>query len=406
MSVFRIVKEPTYHLLDDPFLQFAEKAERPTMIQRRPEWLVMVALSVLTLVGLTFGIRMFSPMNAKVERAMFAVGLKVIDPSGRPVTGAHIVLAGKTIGATDAYGEWRRFMKVPLGRTLAISVRKRVDGQHWLTAEKNFAVPAALPKDGEPELKGKIALRVDADPATNVATKASVPSAASTVMAAVPKATKPLVEPIPQTIRLIWAPYADKSDRTMAEHDRQLVETVTGEFKVAARDSGLKLAEQKPTMTFRVSLVKNTAAKGTSARSGPLFLLSDLTAGPTGGAIVRAMPSQSKLMAKSLAIAIRQLQSMRSGEGLGDNWEQFTVPSPMPLGHARTLFVGGLQARIGTDGMATYLGLRGILAQVIVVEGGQVIYRGKITPGTSDKVQSLVEYNASSRPTTQLAVSR
>ena len=95
-----------------------------------------------------------------VPYAYFEV--KAIDPDGRPVAGATVKEGGKIVGVTDSFGEWRRFMPVTPGATVMLELSKKtLTGT--LTAVKNLAVPPALPKSGDLELSGSVALQRAAD---------------------------------------------------------------------------------------------------------------------------------------------------------------------------------------------------------------------------------------------------
>jgi hypothetical protein len=123
-----------------------------------------------------------NPANGAMPYAYFE--LRAIDPDGRPVAGATVERAQDTLGITDSYGEWRRFMRVRLGETVAISIKKKTSSG-YLVAIKNLAVPAALPREGELEVKGSVQL-------THAAGRAGTPPINSATHAAHFKKTAPL----------------------------------------------------------------------------------------------------------------------------------------------------------------------------------------------------------------------
>jgi hypothetical protein len=95
----------------------------------------------------------FSP---ELVYAYFEV--RAVDQTGRPVAGAVVKNAGKKVGTTDSFGEWRRFMRVPLGTTVPITLMKSVGKSDVLYATKNFAVPPAKPERSDVEIRASIQL--------------------------------------------------------------------------------------------------------------------------------------------------------------------------------------------------------------------------------------------------------
>jgi len=97
----------------------------------------------------------FSQPN--LEYAYFEV--RALDSDGRPIAGAVVKNAGKRVGTTDSFGEWRRYMRVPLGATIPITLAKKSVNQ-VLYATKNFAVPPQKPEKSEIELRSSVQLLV------------------------------------------------------------------------------------------------------------------------------------------------------------------------------------------------------------------------------------------------------
>jgi hypothetical protein len=93
--------------------------------------------------------------DAAGDRPFAFVEVRAIDPDGRPVAGAAVARGATALGVTDSFGEWRRFMRVRLGETVALSLHKDVAGGR-LVATKNLAVPGSLPKNGELEVVGSV----------------------------------------------------------------------------------------------------------------------------------------------------------------------------------------------------------------------------------------------------------
>jgi hypothetical protein len=89
--------------------------------------------------------------------------MRAIGPEGRPVAGAMVKQGEATLGLTDSFGEWRRYMRVKLGSTLVLNIHKK-QPHGLLRATKNIAVPATLPKSGDLEIKTQIGLLGPAAP--------------------------------------------------------------------------------------------------------------------------------------------------------------------------------------------------------------------------------------------------
>ena len=83
--------------------------------------------------------------------------VRALDPNGRPIAGAIVKNAGKRVGTTDSFGEWRRYMRVPLGATVPVTLAKK-SANEVLYATKNFAVPPEKPEKSEIELRASVQL--------------------------------------------------------------------------------------------------------------------------------------------------------------------------------------------------------------------------------------------------------
>jgi hypothetical protein len=86
--------------------------------------------------------------------------VRAVDANGRPVAGAVVKNAGKRVGTTDSFGEWRRYMRVPLGATVPVTIAKKHAATELLFATKNFAVPLLKPEKSEIELRGSVQLQI------------------------------------------------------------------------------------------------------------------------------------------------------------------------------------------------------------------------------------------------------
>lgn len=83
--------------------------------------------------------------------------VRALDSNGRPIAGASVKNAGKQVGTTDSFGEWRRYMQVPLGGVVPLTLVKKTS-QHQLFVTKNFAVPPTKPERSEIELRSSVQL--------------------------------------------------------------------------------------------------------------------------------------------------------------------------------------------------------------------------------------------------------
>jgi hypothetical protein len=83
--------------------------------------------------------------------------VRALDGNGRPIAGAVVNNAGKRVGTTDSFGEWRRYMQVPLGATIPISLTKKTPNT-VLFVSKNFAVPPTKQEKNEIELRSSVQL--------------------------------------------------------------------------------------------------------------------------------------------------------------------------------------------------------------------------------------------------------
>ena len=83
--------------------------------------------------------------------------VRALDSTGRPIAGATVKNGGKQVGTTDSFGEWRRYMQVPLGGVVPITLVKKTNQQQLLVT-KNFAVPPTKPERSEIELRSSLQL--------------------------------------------------------------------------------------------------------------------------------------------------------------------------------------------------------------------------------------------------------
>jgi hypothetical protein len=120
---------------------------------------ILAAALLLVLTG--FAAARFKPWSyftsQEIVYAYFEV--RALDAGGRPIAGAVVKNGGKRVGTTDSFGEWRRYMKVPLGATVPLTIAKK-NSHQLLFATKNFAVPPDKPEKSDVELRGSVQLHV------------------------------------------------------------------------------------------------------------------------------------------------------------------------------------------------------------------------------------------------------
>lgn len=170
MGVLRFKDDVDAILEKDPYDLFSLESPRRGLRRLSAGTLFAVATGVIAAVGIA-GLLLWRTSRPAVEDkspyAYFEV--KAIDPDGRPVAGAVVKEGARTVGVTDSFGEWRRFMRVQPGATVMLEISKKVGGAA-LIAVKSMAVPMRLPKDGDIELTGSVQLARGNLPAAGVAT--------------------------------------------------------------------------------------------------------------------------------------------------------------------------------------------------------------------------------------------
>jgi hypothetical protein len=117
-------------------------------------------LIVLLVAGLAaFSIYTSKPWSYFVQPDLVYAYFEVraVDADGRPIAGAIVKNSGKRVGTTDSFGEWRRYMRVPLGGAVPISLTKKTNEQ-ILFVTKNFAIPPFKPEKSEIELRSSVQL--------------------------------------------------------------------------------------------------------------------------------------------------------------------------------------------------------------------------------------------------------
>ena len=178
MGVFRIKQTRDNVFQDPPFDPYNLTAPgAPLIVVRssRMRWLLLCA-------GLALAIGCGAWWRAHLAREVAAVDpyvyfeIKAIGPDGRAVAGATVTSAGTQVGVTDSFGEWRRFVRVKLGRSLPLQLGKLQNGEA-IAASRQLQIPATMPETGALSIKGRIEMvRVASGPISK-AKKSALPSA-------------------------------------------------------------------------------------------------------------------------------------------------------------------------------------------------------------------------------------
>jgi len=145
---------------EDPFRIF--QMDPPPGLTLAPQRRSYGIYAFFCLLGIFFvggGVQLYRNFTAKRNLPPFVfVELRALDPDGHPVAGARVRFGKVDQGLTDSFGEWRRFLRLELGRQLSVSIAKNTS-QGVLHAVKNITVPPTQPRQGELELKASIDLQ-------------------------------------------------------------------------------------------------------------------------------------------------------------------------------------------------------------------------------------------------------
>ncbi len=269
MPVFKIKDEPRLH--DDPFELFrieatseppVERRAAPTRRKSTKPLLPVFFVSFLVLSVTATLMMIWGPGAAKQEAPFAYFEIRAIDDNGRPVTGAAVRNGGKKVGVTDSYGEWRRFMRVVPGSTVAFEITKKTE-KGLLSAARNFAVPLRVPAEGDLVIKGSVSLHKatrspsktpegvptitphgmssrdtsSSNDAASSVSSASVPSSASEE----PSAVEQSAQSTPDSSAFVspWSKMWIKSGRASSEELQKRTDAVASAMRTRARQLGL-----------------------------------------------------------------------------------------------------------------------------------------------------------------------
>lgn len=269
MGILRIKEASVEELIDkDPYDFFSLDEPHTEARKLRPEIWAAACVGVLASFALAAAaFWSIATSRPEVDDRPFAYfEIKVIDGEGRPVTGALVRDGEKPLGVTDSFGEWRRFLKVKPGTTMAFTIAKKTTNGATLSAVKNMAVPIAVPEGGELELTGSVQLgKLSARSIAAARRKAEAADEAALALAAAPATSAPLpppklefavagseaiAVPVPEVAKVAKPPVTEinfDAVWVMAEQtqDARLAE-VLALLKRRSRELGLRIAPDAP----------------------------------------------------------------------------------------------------------------------------------------------------------------
>jgi hypothetical protein len=199
--------------------------------------------------------------------------VRALDENGHPIAGAVVKNAGKRVGTTDSFGEWRRYMQVPLGSTVPISLTKKTAHQ-LLFVSKNFAVPPVKQDKNEIELRSSVQLIPTEPAAVGADINGSVRTSESTNVTIVQTSeAKPKImrQEAGSSLNLsdlesVWFSASD------ARNDKELLPALV----TRAKELGLKVEKNAPWQIQLTNLIDKPAK--ISKDGGGLILVSSVLA--------------------------------------------------------------------------------------------------------------------------------
>jgi len=327
----------------------------------------MIVCAVALVVGLfTINGNIFG--GGAQEFAYFEI--KAIDPSGHPVAGALVRHGENRIGITDSFGEWRRFMRVQLGRSMAITISKKTP-QGKLQATRNFAVPYKMPASGEIEVTGRIQLQSEGTPVNENANTQVVQQ----LDVEPSKIAKPIATPSRKTVHII---YDSTNERNWSAEDRErgrmLRRNVVPSLAALAVEKGYQI---DPHSHWQLVLTHLPIEGDT----GFVMLTSRRTetSEPRASTFIRNYMGQASLTAERLfAIVDSQPENGWQDKPPVSGWQAQELRVLGTATDSTHVFVSGFPAYPKDGNTWTYWGQDGQRANLTVVQQGQIIYRSQI----------------------------
>jgi hypothetical protein len=272
MSVLKI-RENKDLIEQDPFEMFTadepwsekktEKVKRKPF-RKRPEILGLL-LVVFAVIAVTSSVTVWSSKQSGADKTQMPYAyleLRVIDMDGRPVAGAVVSNNKSSIGVTDSFGEWRRFMRVALGGNLRLTVSKTMKGK-FVRSIKNVTIPVSLPVAGDLEIKSSLQMGEPDHKFREVPISMSVADPSPKQV----EKKEEFVASIPlKNLNRVWFHVEKPRNKAKSPKSRarakQLATTVLNSLKKRARQLGLKV---DPGASWKVKLQHlTTKPKGKS----------------------------------------------------------------------------------------------------------------------------------------------
>lgn len=155
----------TWRVDDDPFgyrpytalFGWLKVAPRPSIyLDLKSLW---PAICLLSLSLVCFSVWHLVHRPAEAAQPFVFVEVRAIDPQGRPVTGAAVHFNHTQMGLTDAFGEWRRLLRLTTGQRVDLTIVKNTPTQ-TLQGSKTLKVPDKAPDRGDIEMRTALRLNL------------------------------------------------------------------------------------------------------------------------------------------------------------------------------------------------------------------------------------------------------
>ena len=155
----------TWRVDEDPFgyrpyaalFGWLKAAPRPSVyLDLKSLW---PAICLLSLSLLCFSVWHLVHRPAEAAQPFVFVEVRAIDPQGRPVTGASVHFNHSQMGLTDAFGEWRRLLRLTTGQRVELTIVKNSPTQ-TLQGTRTLKVPDKAPDRGDIEMRTALRLNL------------------------------------------------------------------------------------------------------------------------------------------------------------------------------------------------------------------------------------------------------
>lgn len=147
-------RQPAHELFPQPGVYRPQRFPGPRR-QKEP-WNLLWGVIFLCL--LVIGCGIFGWLRKPhIQAPYMLVEVRALEEHGHPVAAAKVSINNKSMGVTDSFGEWRRYMRLKSGEQLSIELNKAGEGGG--RGKKVLRVPSLRRDDGAPELRATIELR-------------------------------------------------------------------------------------------------------------------------------------------------------------------------------------------------------------------------------------------------------